>query len=137
LLKDFYNVTKPAIALRFLDFPTLILEGQLNQTTGRLRFGQGKKCNFKMNSEELAKALASKPFFVMFIDASSNNIQMLASSNVCLQTYASNSENPEFLQPERPNFNLRRNFIQLYDPMRSEVVRLDVSIGVSLMDRNE
>lgn len=30
LLKDFYNVTKPAIALRFLDFPTLILEGQLN-----------------------------------------------------------------------------------------------------------
>lgn len=27
LLKDFFNVTRPAIALRFLDFPTLILEG--------------------------------------------------------------------------------------------------------------
>ena len=38
LLKDFFNIAKPAIALRFLDFPTLILEGQLNQSTGRLRF---------------------------------------------------------------------------------------------------
>jgi len=44
----------------------------LNPSTGRLRFGQGKKCNFQMNSEELGKALATKPFFVMFIDASSN-----------------------------------------------------------------
>ena len=28
LLKDFYNISKPAIAIRFLDFPTLILEGK-------------------------------------------------------------------------------------------------------------
>ena len=27
LTKDFYNIHKPAIAIRFLDFPTLILEG--------------------------------------------------------------------------------------------------------------
>lgn len=27
LTKDFYNVVKPCLALRFLDFPTLIIEG--------------------------------------------------------------------------------------------------------------
>lgn len=62
---------------------------------------------------------------------------MLASANVGLGSWASNQENPEFLQPERPNFNLRRNFLQLFDPMRSESVRLDVSLGISLMDRQE
>lgn len=28
LLKDFFNLAKPAIAIRFLDFPTLIIEGK-------------------------------------------------------------------------------------------------------------
>jgi hypothetical protein len=27
LLKDYFNIQKPAIAIRFLDFPTLIMEG--------------------------------------------------------------------------------------------------------------
>ena len=35
-----------------------------------LKFSQGKKCNFKMNSFDLKKSLETKPFFVMFIDAS-------------------------------------------------------------------
>ena len=79
LLKDYFNVAKPAIALRFLDFPTLIIEGKAANTqsdvgqllsTGRLKFNQGKKCNFKMHSDDLAKALTNKPFFLMFIDAS-------------------------------------------------------------------
>jgi hypothetical protein len=69
LLKDFFNIGKPAIAIRFLDFPTLIIEGQI-QSTGRIKFGQGKKCNFKMHSDDLQSALLNKPFFVMFIDAS-------------------------------------------------------------------
>jgi hypothetical protein len=30
LSKDFFNIHKPAIAIRFLDFPTLILEGTFN-----------------------------------------------------------------------------------------------------------
>lgn len=72
LLKDFFNIMKPAIAIRFLDFPTLIIDGQLQTSSGFLKFGQGKKCNFKMHSEELEQALLNKPFFVMFIDASSN-----------------------------------------------------------------
>ena len=68
LLKDFYSVQRPALALRFLDFPTLILEASLSQD-GRLSFSQGKKCNFKMHSEDLRKSLLSKPFYLMFIDA--------------------------------------------------------------------
>jgi len=27
LTKDFYNIQKPALAIRFLDFPTLIIDG--------------------------------------------------------------------------------------------------------------
>jgi len=69
LLKDFFNLGKPALALRFLDFPTLILEGSISpQNT--LKFSHGKKCNFLMNSDLLRLSLSTKPFFVMFIDAS-------------------------------------------------------------------
>lgn len=32
LTKDFFNISKPAIALRFLDFPTLIIEGNYTST---------------------------------------------------------------------------------------------------------
>ena len=31
LSKDLYNVAKPAIAIRFLDFPTLIVHGKATQ----------------------------------------------------------------------------------------------------------
>ena len=81
LTKDFFNVARPAVAIRFLDFPTLILHGELMQD-GRLSFGKGKSTSFKMHSEDLRAALLTKPFYVMFIDASSGNVQMLASSNI-------------------------------------------------------
>ena len=68
LTKDFYNVTKPAIAIRFLDFPTLIIHGELTKD-GRLHFEKGKTTKFKMHSEDLRAGLLTKPFFVMFIDA--------------------------------------------------------------------
>lgn len=35
LTKDFFNIQKPAIAIRFLDFPTLIMEGiKYKETNG-------------------------------------------------------------------------------------------------------
>ena len=68
LLKDFLNVQKPAIAIRFLDFPTLIIESDI-LGDGTLKLGKGKNCNFKMHSQDLHSALLSKPFFVMFVDA--------------------------------------------------------------------
>ena len=70
LTKDFFNVGKPAIAIRFLDFPTLIIHGEL-MPDGRVAFGKGKSTNFRMHSEDLRAALLTKPFYVMFIDASS------------------------------------------------------------------
>jgi len=38
---------------------------------GRLSFAKGKSTSFKMHSEDLRSALLTKPFYVMFIDASS------------------------------------------------------------------
>ena len=49
-----------------------------------------------------------------------------------LETYASG-----FLGPEESHVNLRRNHLVLFDQMRNEVVKLDVTIGVSLLDRQE
>ena len=68
MTKDFYNVRRPAVAIRFLDFPTLIIHGELMQD-GRLSFGKGKSTSFKMHSEDLRAGLLTKPFYVMFIDA--------------------------------------------------------------------
>lgn len=87
LTKDFFNIEQPAIAIRFLDFPTLVIHGEVN-SNGLLQFSKGKSTSFKMNSDTLRAALASKPFYVMFIDANTSNIKMLASSNVNLSVLA-------------------------------------------------
>ena len=68
MIRDFYNVRRPSVAVRFLDFPTLVIEGELTQD-GRLIFEKGKSTSFKMHSEDLKMGLLNKPFFVMFIDA--------------------------------------------------------------------
>ena len=68
LTKDFFNVEKPSIAIRFFDFPTLVIHGDL-QSNGLLVFNKGKSTSFKMHSETLREALQSKPFYVMFIDS--------------------------------------------------------------------
>jgi hypothetical protein len=68
LTKDFFNIEKPAIAIRFLDFPTLIIHGQIADN-GTLVFSKGKSTSFKMHSDTLRQALQSKPFYVMFVDA--------------------------------------------------------------------
>ena len=59
-----------------------------------------------MYSDDLRKALESKPFYVMFIDANTKNVQMLASSNVNISTLA---DNENFLSEEKADVNLRRN----------------------------
>jgi hypothetical protein len=57
---------------------------------------------------------------------------MLASSNVQLGVLASNC-----LKPERAEVNVRRNYLVLFDSANLECVKLDVSIGVSLVDREK
>ena len=71
LTKDFYNIDKPAVAIRFLDFPTMILHGEL-LSDGRLIFGKGRNSSFRMSSDDLRSALVNKPFYVMFIDSATD-----------------------------------------------------------------
>lgn len=59
---------------------------------------------------------------------------MLASSNVSLQSLA---KNYEFFDDEKANWNVRRNFLFLFDGAKNEIMKLDVSIGVSLSNRHE
>jgi len=133
LTKDFFNITKPAVAIRFLDFPTMVIHGDLT-SDGRLFFGKGKNSSFRMHSEDLRQALLSKPFFVMFIDSEATNVQMIASSNVNIGVMA---QKYEFFNEETSNLNLRRNYVFLFDQLQNEVVKMDVSLGVSLVDREK
>ena len=50
---------------------------------------------------------------------------------------ASFAEEQQFLAPELSNVNLRRNYLTLFDSMKNETVRLDVTLGISLLDRSE
>ena len=86
-----------------------------------------------MHSEDLRAALLTKPFYVMFIDASSGNVQMLASSNVNISVLG---QKYEFFERETANVNLRRNYLFLFDQSQKEAVKMDVSLGVSLVDRD-
>jgi hypothetical protein len=59
---------------------------------------------------------------------------MIASSNVNVGVLA---KNYEFFDDEKANWNIRRNFLFLFDNMKNEVMKLDVSIGVSLLEKRE
>ena len=58
---------------------------------------------------------------------------MLASSNVNIKVLA---QNQDFLAEETLNVNLRRNMLYLFDQLQNETVKMDVSLGVSLVDRD-
>ncbi len=57
---------------------------------------------------------------------------MLASSNVNIGVIAQNC-----LKPETADSNVRRNYLVLFDSSNQECVKMDVSIGVSLVDREK
>lgn len=59
---------------------------------------------------------------------------MLASSNVDIGILANNYE---YFEEEKANYNLKRNLIYLFDNVKNEVMKLDVSIGVSLCNKFE
>ena len=52
LSKDFYDVKNPSIAIRFLDFPTLLIKTKIDHM-GNIILGAGKKTTFSMHSEDL------------------------------------------------------------------------------------
>jgi len=75
-------------------------------------FAKGKTTSFKMHSEDLRAALLTKPFYVMFIDSSPGDVQMLASSNVNVNVLG---QKYEFFERETANINIRRNYLYLFD----------------------
>ena len=60
------------------------------------------------------------------------SVQMLASSNVSVKILG---QNYEFFGEETLNVNLRRNILYMFDQLQNEAVKCDVSLGVSLVDR--
>ena len=58
---------------------------------------------------------------------------MLASSNVNIAVLGGKYE---FFERETANVNLRRNYIYLFDQTQKEAVKMDVSLGVCLVDRD-
>ena len=57
---------------------------------------------------------------------------MLASSNVSISVLANS-----FLKHETAAENVRRNYLVLFDSAQQESAKLDVSLGVSIVDREK
>lgn len=114
-------IAKPAITLRFLEFPTLTVFGTVQKT---IIFNKGKSCKFSMTLTVLRESLKRYPLYVMLVDAFPNNIKMLGSAAVDLSGFA------EAGIPSSSDF--RRNLINLHDPVKNIIARLDISISISL-----
>ena len=77
-----------------------------------------------------------KPLFLEFCLTSIVlcSVQMLASSNVNVSVLG---QKYEFFERETTNINVRRNYLYLFDQATNrEAVKMDVSLGVSLVDRD-
>ena len=111
-------IAKPALAIRLMDFPTLIIDGRAEE---RLVFGKGKACKFKLDVKELRQALQRLPLYVMLMDVYAPNIKMLATAALDLSVFA---EGPF---PKQTQF--RRSRVDLFDPVRNPVAKVDISIS--------
>ena len=140
--KDLYNVKNPAIAVRFIDFPTLLIKAKIN-SDGTIGLESGKKTIFSMHSDDLYGALKARPAMVMLVDADPTNVNILckfyiqiiilASTSISLKIFA---ENKNFLNYEDPSSNLKKSPITLFDSLRNPIAKLDSTICISLLDRN-
>jgi len=120
------NLAKqPALAFRFLDFPTQILHSREPQ---KLTFKCGKKCRFAMNPAYLRKGLFENPFYVMLVDATKDNVQILASSSVNISCFTKDND---FLKLASENKQIRRNTVILFDKVRNEVGKIDLTLCIS------
>lgn len=91
---------KPAIAVRLLDFPTVVIRSERqelstsNKTSYKIQ--SGKSCLFKMGKELLYKRLQNTPLYVMLVDTSSTKTKLLASTTIslvsCFQNILKNIE---------------------------------------------
>jgi len=116
-------VKRPALAFRFLDFPTQILNSRANDA---LVFEYGKKSRFLMEPANLRKELIERPFYVMLLDAHKDHVQILASCALKITCFINDND---FLKTEEKR--IRRNTVMLFDNMRNRVGKVDLSLCIS------
>ena len=113
-------ISKPAITIRFLEFPTLTVFGIYQKT---LIFNKGKSCKFSMTLTTLRAALRKFPLYVMLVDALPQNLKMIGTAAVDLSAFAEGGIST--------SSDFKRNHINLHDPIRNIVAKLDISISIS------
>ena len=126
-----FHVRHPAVAIRFLDFPTLLIRAAIGPNN-RLQLGAGKKCSFKMHSEDLNQALLSKPCYVMFVDADPKQTTILGSCTLNLGLF---TRDQAYFNPLDPSLNVKRSVISLFDQVKAPVGKIDSTITLSLLDK--
>jgi hypothetical protein len=114
------QIARPAIAIKFLEFPTLTVYG-INE--GRLTFNSGKACKFRLRPDVLKNALQKLPLYIMLLDAYSPNVRMLGTATIDLECFIAG-----FIKTKT---EFKRNVVELYDPVRNVVSRLDISISIT------
>ena len=78
---------KPAIAVRLLDFPTVVIRSErqeLSTDKTSYEIQSGKSCLFKMDKELLHKRLQDTPLYIMLVDTCSTKTKLLASTTLSL-----------------------------------------------------
>lgn len=118
------SISQPAIAIRFLQFPTITIYGRFQ---GKLVFGKGKACKFKLDETTLMSALHKVPLYVMLVDAYPQNVKMLATASVDLSGFVENQI--------KSYTEFKRNVINLFDPVRNVIARLDLNISISKLEQ--
>ncbi|XP_055018960.1 microtubule-associated protein 10 [Boleophthalmus pectinirostris] len=77
-----------AVALRLLDFPTLIIyqpeHKDVIEKKGEYTFNRGKACFFKMNMDTLHMHLTSTPLYAMVLDVKEEIPKFIGSSHISL-----------------------------------------------------
>lgn len=76
-----------------------------------------------MQEQLLQSSLLKIPLYLMLIDANTNNVRMLASASLDLSGFAQ-SKIKEYTE-------FKRNTIDLFDPVKNVVAKLDLSISIS------
>lgn len=119
------HIAKPAVSIRFLQFPTITVYGSYQ---GKLLFGKGKACKFVLDEKVLKTALRKNPLYVMLIDAYSQNIRMLGTAALDMSSFSEATM--------RANSDFKRSIIDLYDPIRNVIGKLDLSISISILRKD-
>ena len=114
-------ISKPAITIRFLEFPMLTIFGTISGKS--IVFNKGKSCKFSMSLRTLRESLKKYPLYVMFVDALPQNIKMLGTAAIDLSGFSEAGITT--------SSDFRRNVVNLFDPIRNLVARLDLSISIS------